>query len=244
MRLIPLLKKSFRKSKYILLSVVVVSFLFGLLYFVDSYFTIKNIEVIGVKRIDDVKGIYAWNSKNILLFSEEELEKTISDRNPNVKSVTVIKKYPKTIQCVVEEYKPFASFLVNQGYFVLSSDGRILQKVKEKPGNLPLITYYQKLNYTTWQSGDRIEYQDLLTALYFLEQTSGLGLAVNTIDINGLNMIALQLQDQKILFTTEKDRDVQEYQLKTIIRQFRISGKNFTVLDLRFDKPVIQFTPT
>ncbi|MBI2049796.1 hypothetical protein HYT32_02745, partial [Candidatus Roizmanbacteria bacterium] len=100
--------------------------------------------------------------------------------------------------------------------------------------------YYQKLNYSSFVPGDFVEYNDIKTTLVLLKKLEGLDLNVVNVDINGLNMIRLNLKSGIILATTEKDLGAQVYQLEKIIKQFAIEGKEFETLDLRFDKPVVK----
>ena len=53
-------------------------------------------------------------------------------------------------------------------------------------------------------------------------------------------MVAFNLDKKKIIFSLEKNRTIQAYQLETLIKQFQIEGKEFVSLDLRFDKPIIK----
>lgn len=233
------MKSFLSKSAYILYPLII-AVCFFLLVFLDTHFTLTQIELKGAK-VNQLKGLYAWNNSNLILLKEGEVAETLTKVNPLVKTMTVVKKYPSTLLITVALYKPQAYFTADSGYFVVSDNGRILQKTKKKELVLPVIHYYQKLNYVRWQSGDFLTYKDILAALGFLQKTLDLGMTVDTVDIAGTNMIALQLQAQKILFTTEKDIDLQEYQLETIARQFKVKGGGFRVLDLRFDKPIIQF---
>lgn len=237
-------KKSFTKSflskSVYLLYPFFIAVCFFLLVFLDTHFTLKRIELKGV-RPNVLKGLYSWNDTNLILLKEAEVVETLTKINPMIKTITVVKKYPSSLLITVSLYKPSAYFSADSGYFIVSDNGRVLQKTKQKELSLPVIHYYQKLNYIRWQSGDFLTYKDILAALRFLQKTSDLGMTVDTVDIAGTNMIALQLQAQKILFTTEKDIDLQEYQLETLARQFKIKGGSFRVLDLRFDKPIIQF---
>lgn len=241
-----MLQKSSRQKlvKFIqtfVISVFLVAGIFTLLYYSDNYFKVKKIEILGEINSSDLRGIESWNGKNMFLIQEDKMKQDLINANPLLKDVKVVKKYPNTLNFIVSRYEESVYLVVDQGYFLLGDDGRILSKTKDKAKDLPVINYYQKLNYSSWQSGDFIQYKDIMTALHFLRKSSDLGLTINTIDIGGTNMIALQLKDRKILFSSEKDRVLEDYQLDTIIRQFKIEGRQFTVLDLRFDKPVIQF---
>jgi len=188
-----------------------------------------------------VRGLSTINGKNILLVSEGSLEKELLTANPSLVAITVKKKYPSTIEVSTQAESPLVNFAADYGYFFLSRGGKVLGKSTIKNDTLPVMQYYQKLNYRSIQSGDSLDYKDIQIAIHFLGKAADLGLSVNTIDITGLNMIALHLKGQRVIFTTEKDTAPQDYQFETIIKQFRIEGKNFSVLDLRFDKPVLQF---
>ena len=66
-----------------------------------------------------------------------------------------------------------------------------------------------------------------------------LELKINSIDISSLDMLGFNLDGKKLLFTTEKPVETQAYILEKVVGQFKIEGKDFKSLDLRFDKPVI-----
>lgn len=222
-------------------------FLAGISLFCASFFfSITNIIIeqpLQEKQrvtADSLKGISSFFHSNILFVSTSTITKTIQTSNSTVREVTVVKQYPHTIVLKVSVYEPYALFKADNGFFVLSGNGTILQKTRTVVKNLPTISYYQKLYYNSYQSGNTITNKDVLLSLRFLQKALDLDIKLNSIDINGFNMIALYANDQKIIITTEKDVGLQEYQFETIVRQFKIEGKQFKVLDLRFDKPIIQ----
>lgn len=225
----------------IVFSIVFVLVLFYLLVVSDNYFAVRKIEVMGIGDSSLIRGVSNYNSKNILLLNADEVQKHILSRNPHFNQVNVSKKYPGTLLIVVSFRTPYANFAVDKGFFILSDDGKIIKKSQSPVKDLPIIKYYQKFNFSSWQSGDNIQYKDIATSIKFLKDALDLGLAIDTIDIKGTNMIALRVKEKSILFTTEKDEKIQGYQFKTIVKKLKIEGRDFTVLDVRFDKPVIQF---
>ena len=107
---------------------------------------------------------------------------------------------------------------------------------------MPIINYYQKLNFRSFQTGDWIDFKDIKQTLFFVEKLSQLNLIPLTIDIKGQDMLVFNLNDNKtIVFSNSKDKEDQSYQLELIIRQFKVEGKEYKKIDLRFDKPIIQF---
>ena len=82
--------------------------------------------------------------------------------------------------------------------------------------SLLFIYYYQS------QAGEFVDSREVLTTLKFLNIINELGLKVVSVDIAGVYMVAFNLKDNKIFFTLEKDPQDQEYQVSTIIKQFKI----------------------
>ncbi len=214
----------------------------SVIFLAEEVFRVKTIEVYGTHQKTSLTGLPKYYRQLLPFVDDQEVEKTIKRYNALVKSVVVKKQYPDRLQVTVTFYKPFAYFQADAGYFAVSGDGRVLFKKKDYDRTYPLIRYYQKLSFQETQSGEYLNQKDIATGLHFLLSALDLGLRINTIDINGLDMIALQLHDKRILFTIEKDITTQDYQLGTILRQFKIEGRDFKVLDLRFEKPIIQFT--
>ena len=53
-------------------------------------------------------------------------------------------------------------------------------------------------------------------------------------------MLGLYTIDNKqFLFSAEKDKEIQIYQVEEICKEFKIKGKEFQIIDVRFDKPVV-----
>lgn len=233
-------RKKFSKPKYLLLLLLLSTTGALSLLVADYYFEVKKVEIISEKLKETQSFENIFIGKNILFLSEETVKKNISESNPQVGNIRLEKIYPDTVRIRVELDNPIAILTVDQGLFVLNNSGKIISKVKTDNTNLPKINYYQKLNYSSFVPGDYVEYNDIKTTLVLLKKLEGLDLEVANVDINGLNMIRLNLKSGVILATTEKDLKTQVYQLEKIIKQFRIEGKEFETLDVRFDKPVVK----
>ncbi len=209
------------------------------LYFFSQRFTIKKIEISSPDLRLKLLGTENFYDKNLFFLKNEEIKKVLIEANPQLKEVRVEKIYPDDLRLTVSYDQSISALAVDQGYFLLSPQARIISKIKQKPLSIPVINYYQKLHYTSYQTGDEIDLKDIATALFFLQKTQDLGLKTVSIDINGFNMIRLQLANKMILFTTEKSIQDQNYQLETLIRQFKVEGRDFKSLDFRFDKPIV-----
>ncbi len=236
-----LLKKFLNKLKFFLFFLFLCLLFFSILCFLNQFFLIKNIELVSDKKFLLTNKDELIN-KNLFLINEDETAKKIVFKNPQLKRAVVNKVWPNTLKITVYFYEPTAALIVNQGFFNLSSDGRILAKIKDGQPSLPVINYYQKLNSNSFETGDRIDYEDIRQTLFFIDKLRQINLVPLTIDIKGQDMLVFNLEsDKEIIFSNKKEKELQDYQLEFIIKQFKIEGKEFKKIDLRFEKPVVTF---
>lgn len=189
---------------------------------------------------ETIRGYEPYYSTFLPILSDKDVQESLVSQNPTISKVSVTKQYPDKLLISVEMNGPAVTFKVGNEYVLLTSNGRILQKVKTKPSHIPEISYYQELFKEDIKIGDSISFKDLQIAIRFIRILNSLGHRVIQVDINSFYMIRLVLEDEKeVLVTTEKDIQKQEYQLTAILRQFKVDGTTFKRLDVRFDKPVM-----
>lgn len=202
---------------------------------------IKNIQIISNRKIS-LANKDELIDRSLIFVDKDKLAKKIVQKNSFLKKVVIDRVWPATLKVTVYFYEPLAALTVNKGFFNLSADGRILTKTKDNQLSLPVVNYYQKLNSGSFQTGDWINYKDIQQTLFFIDKLRQVDLIPLTIDIGGQDMLVFKLDDgKKIIFSVKKDREQQDYVLETIVRQFKIQGKEFRGIDLRFNKPIIQF---
>ncbi|MBI1862603.1 hypothetical protein HYS00_00615 [Candidatus Microgenomates bacterium] len=214
----------------------------GVLIYLYQTYSVKNVVVISNDgNQSHLVGLSELYGANLLILNEKQLEKDLMGKNPALNSIAVNRVYPATLQLRVSLRKPIVALQASdEGVFILDHEGVILLRLQKYTGPLPILKYYQTFPYKQYQVGDKIDYKDVMTALYFTDALSGFGYPAKRIDIDGLYMIRLLVIDNKTFFaTSEKDREIQLYQLKELLRQFKLQGKDFKTIDLRFDKPVI-----
>jgi hypothetical protein len=213
-------------------------------FFLTVFFIIKavfSISVIEIAGSQDIKGLKNLQGQLIFFVFRRETEKKLHDLNPEVKTIQLIKIYPNKILINVKKYQGLALFEVDNGYFFLSKDGRILEKNRKKKESLPIIHYYQKFHFNEYNIGDKLQYEDVLDCLFFADKFRYLEIKIETIDINGLDMLIFNSREKKYIFTTNKEKELQYQEFKTIIERFKIERTEFESIDLRFEKPIIRF---
>lgn len=236
-------KRLFRKYsllKKILVLLIFFSILLTLLLFLNNFFAIKEIEVISEDKKINIIGLDLVYNNNLVLLNESKQAKALTEKNSFIQSIKLIKKFPNKITVEIKVDQPVAVLKADQGFLYLSETGKIIEKRKEKSFEIPEINYYQNIYYYQSQAGEFVDSREVLTTLKFLNIINELGLKVVSVDIAGVYMVAFNLKDNKIFFTLEKNPQDQEYQLSTIIKQFKIEGREFSSLDLRFEKPVVK----
>lgn len=211
------------------------------LVFISQFFTVKIIEVKNLSSHKALSNLEALKGQNLLFLNEKDTESFLVDQNPGIVSISVHKVYPSHLQVEVSFYQPLALFKANTGYFALAQNGQIIAKEKGTGTQLPVINYYQKMDYAAFNTGEKLEYKDIKTSLNLLKIVLNLGLNVDTIDVDGTDVIVFNLKGKTINFSTARAINTQQYELETIVRRFKIEGKDFKSLDLRFDKPIVKF---
>jgi hypothetical protein len=189
-----------------------------------------------LKGVDQIKGVFIWR------IDEDNIE-AIKLLNPNYTIESVEKTYPSTVTINAREQVSGAYLTVDGGYLLLSTESVILEKTREKPmGSYPMIAFYQHIPFSTYSVGQRIDADEIEDSLYFLGLvTQTTKERVDSIDIVSYNMLGLYTSNKTFFFTSEKERETQQWQLEQAVKQFRIDGTTYSVLDVRFDKPIVKF---
>lgn len=242
------IRNSIPKTKVYLSILIVTVTVFLILISFNSYFELKTIHIEGDNLNIQIFGLENLKGKNLYLLSEELVTGILNENNPKLIVDELVKEYPDSLTIKLKSVQPIAQIKLNIGFAELSAEGKILKKLKQKDDNLPLINFYQQFDYYQISQGSKLDYKELKTTLFLLKKIQDLALKVDSIDISGLNMIVFNLKNpsgnrevKKIFLSAEKERRKQSLELETILSQFKIEGKDFKELDLRFDKPVVRF---
>lgn len=235
------LKKFFLKVLKIVIFCFIVGFFVFLINFFYEYTKIKELKIINVEK-EEIIGLENLKNKSLVFLNLEETKKILLNKNPFIKEIDLEKKIPNILIIKVIFDQPIAVLSSDNGYFYLSSEGKILEKIKDlKKAYFPKINFYQKLFFNSYSLGDKIEFKEILFGLQILKMLTDLKIKVNSLDINSVNVLLFNLENKKVYFSSEKEIGAQFYQFEKIYRQFKIEGRNYQEIDLRFDKPIVRF---
>lgn len=225
--------------------------LFLSLFFATSFLTFFTLNHLKIKKIiivDNNKknnsyliGLNSIKNKLIFFIDEKTISNYLIKNNPPLDEVKVKKKLPNTIIIYPHFSSVTAQLATNNGFFLLSKKGRIINKTKRQTNQTPLINFYQRLNFYQYQAGDYLTYKEILIGLEFIERLKGLGFdSINTVDIKSYDMIVFNKKGKiEILISANKNKEELFYDLESIIKKNKINGKKLKKIDLRFNKPII-----
>ena len=230
------------KSRFFAIGVLFCVISTAVTFFLFNEWRVKIIKIEGIPKSTVLYGLENVKNTSLITLSPHAVEDRMKRSNPFIARIQVTKKYPQTLILAISTDEPLAYFESDSGYFSLSQEGKILSKLKGKENSmeLPVIHYFEKLHFALYQPGDLLNYKDVDMALKMLKKMSGLGMKINTIDIDGVDMIGFSLKGKTIVFSSDKDIEPQIYQLEQIVHQFKIQGKDFKKLDLRFNRPILE----
>ncbi len=201
------------------------------------------IKEIYIDKDADLIGLDIIYGKNILLLPSEKIKKTLLLKNPKIKQITIEKSFPNKIFIRVNKRMPLAYLKADAGFFKVDEQAVVLERLRKKEKNLPVINFYQPLSYSSFSPGSNIDFTEIKKTLRFLFESQNLNLKVNSIDILAEDMIRLVIDKQslakEIFISTRKPVENQIYELRKIMEFLQRSGiEEVEYIDLRFEKPI------
>jgi hypothetical protein len=206
------------------------------LFLVKKIYSVSEIEVKG----GQIKDTNVLLGKLIFFIDTDKAEKELVLKNPDVKDVVIQKVYPSKISISVRKESPVAVLIAKDGFFYLSSKGKVLLKQTSMEDRKPLIHSFEKIYMTSYSAGDYINTLDIQYSLYFITKMKDLGIFIQSVDILGFDVLVLNEAERSYLVSIARDREIQYTQLKEIVNHFVIEGREYKSLDLRFEKPIIK----
>lgn len=176
--------------------------------------------------------------KNIILLSPPEVEQLIKSELPGIDQVETEKRLPNKLIVCLTKRKPIAVVEANSDYYEVDYQGIILTKL-EQPTNLPLIASGE---ISVMATNHRLESPVILSSLDLLYQLLVSNIETRRLEITNSRELAVFLKTgPKVLISLDKNIKEQVESLQLILERAKIEGKQIQLIDLRFDKPVINY---
>ena len=182
--------------------------------------TIKGLE--GKEKQNLSNNLELLDFKNIFFLKKFELEKKL-EANELIEDYTVFKKYPSTLEIRINKTKFLANVFKDGKFFVLGSNGKLIQTV-DKNNNLPnIFGYYNKdsffnlLKYIKKSNFELLQIKNL----YFFKSGRW--------DIETNDNMIIKLPKKNLVASLNLALDLINYN----------KSKNIKILDLRQEQQVI-----
>ena len=226
-------KRSFRRILFILFGIGITISLVICFFSLVKVFDIKNITVSGdAATVEINKQRFIGN---ILFFPTKEITDEILSDNPLVKSVVIKKKFPSTLELIIERRIPVAAIVTQNGSIQgIDAEGIITGDTL----NTQLPRIFTAIPAV--HPGQRIQTVFVTDALHVISTEKD---TLKIIEFQEMDTSSFRAHTDTsdIFFPQKTDISPILDTLQTLIAGFRIKGTMPKTVDLRFGKPVVQF---
>lgn len=240
---VSLIWKKIRQSEVTFILALSVA-LFFVFLFVHYFFLISKVVVKDTngRVVNDWywEGINEIRDNNILLLSEQTIEEMVLRVNPAVETVRVVKMLPQTVELIVKFQKPVVYLTQSSTrYFVLSSDGTLLDFAYEKPEDLGEIRYYQAISPGEYARGKPLGSRDVRFAAELGGIFHTYGYRAFLITIEDSHLVRCLVDDMMFLAASDSDKSKQLASVSQLLKIVQKGGERFKSADVRFEKIII-----
>lgn len=223
---------SFKRTVRVAVAIVLFLGLVALIswLFVRSM-TIENVVV-------DAKGMSIALDKNrfgpnLLFLETTALEKQLVAQYPLLSRVSFEKQYPHTLIVRLEKREPIAVLVSENNFFAVDPSGIVVESGMDIEG-LPHLVFTAGI----FGVGSSVDNPSVLTSLQFLQSVQSF-FAIDSFKMKDTATIQAKHGNTNIFIPKEGDMRSKADTLQLIVEGFRIKGILPTVIDLRYEKPVI-----
>lgn len=155
---------------------------------------------------------------NLFAFSENELYETLRRALPYIESVTVKRSLPGSVELTVKDSSEYACFNINGGFYVIDSQGFVLNMYDSKPENILEI----RASEVKCEVGSNAVYgneKERQTAELLLDCLSDNDISVDYIDVSSAVSISAKVEGRfTVDFGTSNNLDKKAAHLAGMIK--------------------------
>lgn len=184
-----------------------------------------------------LNGLNSLSGKNLMIVDLNSLRNNILKSNFLLKDVTLIKRYPDTIEMTLIPRQAAIIMESSPSALIISSEGVVIRRGNNiTDTNLPLLTD----SNITYRVGDvlRAPLRNLISLEENLRKTN-LDTKMIMVDEKTQTATIVLSDDTQILVSTTGSYNNIPPSLQIIISRFRIEGIMPSKIDFRFDRPIV-----
>jgi len=234
-------KESFLKNKVFWFSLLGLSLVSGLVYFLyfSAVFQAKEV-IVNREGVEEKPGVLLvsqgimdearrladgalesklifWRTKSIFLFDSGNLEKEISGLYPELKEIKIRKKWPGTINIDLTRKEGVALLSAEEGLFLLDETGKVFSPASSTDEGLPVLI---KSDYSVESDENAVSKEYLDKILYAEKELKALEIIVdNFLLFSKDKLIARVAEGWEAYFTLEEDLDWQIQKLESVLNE-------------------------
>lgn len=265
--------KSRKKLKVFLVVLLVLVSIGLLIFLNTSTLIVRNVVVkegVGCVEADRISKDASFANQNIIFIQESLIEKKLKEKYLCIDSVGFKKEYPNTLNLYLREREkalkvglikgsPFIklpeikeatpsseSALITldhsvyeasiSGVYIADKNGFVFDAASVE-SDLPMIYL---VGYETGL-GRPIDKEVVNLSLQLINRLKELSMSYRTIKVMGDTVLVDG--DMKLTFSLDKDLNRQLASLQLILQKAKMNSKSMDKIDLRFDKPVVIYSP-
>ncbi len=172
---------------------------------------------------------------NLIFFPGDKIREEVLAGNPWLSDVQFQKVYPHTLKIIPIVRTPYIRLQSNNRIVLVDASGVVLQD-GDQGLSIPLFV----VDAVPFHMGERIGDPRMKFLLTFMDAIYPV-LPIESITEYDDTYYQVKSGTTAIYITQDKSVDVTIATLQTLMTGFRIKGTLPTVVDLRFDKPIIKF---
>jgi cell division septal protein FtsQ len=170
---------------------------------------------------------------NLLFIPTDRLTRDLLNNYPFLSDVRFEKRLPGTLIIHLVKRQPFAILETKSARYELDTSGTVLDNAKSTAG-YPLLRFDEG----PLAIGSRVVDPKVLGSLAFLEALKG-AIQIESMGEKDSASVYAIMGKTNIFLPQTTDMRAKADTLQTIIEGFRIKGTLPTVIDLRFEKPIV-----
>ena len=211
--------------------------------FYSSRFAIKSVTIYGMERFVNETDLYKIVSsnvkgKNIFTLNKNKLIDIILKNFLGIKTISIEKHLPATIQVYIKERVPLAVIYsdISANNYLVDEDGYILGLVSEEYTELPRIQYDAEIKIGTFINKSIVPFYNTLMSIINERE-----LKVSSMSFSSKNTKIFLNNGIEILISQDKDlKNSIETAIDVLVHETS-SGKTVKGIDLRYDKVIVSY---
>lgn len=209
--------------------------------FFSGFFKIETVQVEGDLSCADKEQLlidFKIDGSNIFLLDSSQISQKLQTNFSCIKSIKIIRKFPKTILVQVSRREPRANLYIIKDTSIEATSSAIEESFLLDEEGVIFSGTAPELPMKIYSSKKNINFRNILAIL-------------NKIKVFGIEVMeAVEMENTllinsspKVVFDLSKEIDVQTASLQLILAKAKIDEETAEFIDLRFDKPVVRFAP-